>query len=244
MKRTCTAAFLLSTLVVLASSVLVSSWAFAETPAVRGECIEDAKVYLKELRAIANVNPRSKSDRYYITSRLFCLYNDSRFTMASKYPDGFASVAAMDEIRSENKKNREACFKVIRKFLQSSREIRCEAITVLSYFGDRRAAALLISGNGMNPADKGTLLAVTGDRNAIPWIIKQYRETAALTTRNRVGDESTIIHRKKVYLNALFHLGIRAQLPFIEEVILSEKSDVIRERARLVKSHIEALYPN
>src|SRR5262249_1949498 len=139
MKSTRATAVLLLSLLILASNVPVSRAIFAETSLARGECIDAPEVYLQELSSIINKKPRSKNDRYYITSRLFCLYNDSRFTLASKYPDGFASAAAMEEIRSENKKNREACFKVIRKFLQSPGDIRCDAIKVLAYFGDSRA---------------------------------------------------------------------------------------------------------
>jgi hypothetical protein len=238
-KGTRTTSVLSLSLLILASNVLVSRRILAETPAARGECIEAPEVYLKELSSVINKNPRSKSDRYYITSRLFCLYNDSRFTLASKYPDGFASVGAMEEIRSENKKSRDACFKVIRRFLQSTGDIRCDAIKALAYFGDPRAASLLIGCNDINPADKATLLAIAGNRRAIPWILKQYEATETLTGETRTVDAATMIHRKKVYLNALFHLGTRAQLPFIDEVIRTEKSDEIKERAKVVKAHIE-----
>jgi len=244
MKRTRATIVLLLSLLILASNVLVSRQIFAEISVARGECIEAPEVYLNKLSFVINKNPRSKSDRYYITSRLFCLYNDSRFTTASKYPDSFASTAAMDEIRSENKKNREACFKVISKFLQSSREIRCEAIKVLAYFGDPRAATLLMSCDDINPADKATLLAITGDRRAIPWILRQYKEAETLSGETGTVDVAPTIHRKKVYLNALFHLGTRAELPFIDGVLRNEKSDAIRERARLVKNHIEEFYPH
>lgn len=100
-----------------------------------GECIEGSDVYLKELQAISDVSPSSESARNNIVSRLFCLYNDSRFTMASQYPETFASPSVMEEIKNENQKTRELCFKVIPRFLKSSFSgVRCAAIRVLAYY--------------------------------------------------------------------------------------------------------------
>jgi hypothetical protein len=129
---------------VLASVIILSS-VISVAPACAGECIEDAEAYLKELQAITDVSPGSATDRNSIVSRLFCLYNDSRFTMAAQYPETFASQTALEEIRTANQKNRELCFKVIPRFLKSaSPEVRCAAVRVLAYYGWPQVFELLM----------------------------------------------------------------------------------------------------
>ena len=222
------------------SSLLILSCFISVSLACAGECVEDADVYLKELQAITDVNSRSATDRNAIVSRLFCLYNDARFTMASQYPKTFGSQSALEEIKTANQRNRELCFRVIPRFLTSSSpEIRCAATRVLAYYGWPQAFELLLRCEDSRPDMKATLFAIVGDRRAVPWIIEQYKRSDA-----RYRDRPAfILHCKMAYLNALYHLASPVQLPFIQSVIRAPQPAEVRHRAEEVRDHIRQLYP-
>jgi hypothetical protein len=224
---------------VLASVMILSSFSSASLGCA-GECIEDADVYLKELQGITDISPRSAADRSAVVSRLFCLYNDARFTMASQYPETFASQSALEEIKTANQKSRELCFKLIPRFLKSkSLEVRCAATAVLAYYGWPRAYELLMRCEYSRSDVKATLYAIVGDRRAVPWIIEQYKRADA-RFRER---PDFILHCKMAYLNALYHLASPAQLPFVESIIRNPRTEGVRKRAEEVRDHITELYP-
>ena len=220
--------------------VLILTNLIGASPACTGECIEEADVYLKELQMVPTVSPGSASDRDFIVSRLFCLYNDSGFTKASQYPETFATQAAMEEIKNANQKHRKLCFRVIPRFLKStSSEIRCSATRVLAYYGWPKVFGLLMSCEDTRPDMKATLLAIVGDRRAVPWIIAQYKRTDSLYHDR----PAFVLHCKMAYLNALYHLASPKQLPFLESIIRNPKTEGVRRRAGEVRDHITELYP-
>src|SRR5262249_1843862 len=172
---------------------------------------------------------------------LQCVYqNDGHFRMGYEYPEGFASPSAIAEIKSDNKKTAELCFRIVPGLLESdSPRLRCEAARVLAYYGWPSSFQPLIRCDDL-PERTAFLLGILGDKRGVPWVIRQYKLVDKHQGRKPPFSE---YHSKMVYLNTLYHLASPEQLSFVNAIIANPKPAAIKSIAIKVRDRIYELNP-
>lgn len=197
-----------------------------------GECLCSTDEYL-DILTTAAVNDTSSMNNKALEA-LHCLYNWAFYlTMGYEY---FAAPKALDKVEKMTQPYRGKVYQFVPKFLESEvQSIREHAACALAYYKWPDSYEYLVKCKQASISTKCVLLAILGDKRAIPIIIDYYRN----------GDQTykELSYMAKMNcLNALYHLASPEILSFIDSVIETPKPPQILKRAEKVKERILELY--
>lgn len=185
------------------------------------------------LDRIENFQPETETER--LARLVKCLYAPAAYYV--KEYDSFASEEILGEIERETHQNRLRVIKVLIPLTRSDDWLLVQqAAAALAYYGYSPGQELLASYPD-NPV-KAVLYSILGYERSYRWSIDQFNKAE----RQAKPDSSTLA-AKMTYLNLLYHLATPASLPFVNDLIDSWPSEIIKARAGLIRQRIVALHP-
>jgi hypothetical protein len=164
-----------------------------------------------------------------------CLYAPAAYYV-EEY-DFFASEEILKEIGRETDQNRLRAIKVLIPLTRSEDWLLAqESSAALAYYGYSPGRQLLA--DYPDTPIKAVLYSILGYEQSIRWGIDQFNRA-----ERESKPDSLNLAAKMTYLNLLYHLAAPASLPFVNGLISSSQSEIIRARAKLIRQRVIALHP-
>ena len=164
-----------------------------------------------------------------------CLYAPAAYYV-EEY-DSFASEEILEEIERETDQNRLRAIKVLIPLTRSEDWFLAqESSAALAYYGYSPGRQLLAS--YPDTPIKAVLYSILGYEQSVRWGIDQF-----IRAERESKPDSLNLAAKMTYLNLLYHLAAPASLPFVEGLINSSQSEIIKARARLIRQRVIAMHP-
>jgi hypothetical protein len=185
------------------------------------------------LSRIENFQPETETGE--LAQMVKCLYAPAAYYV--RQYDSFASEEVLEDIERKTDQNRLRAIKILIPFTRSEDWLLVqESSAALAYYGYSPSRQLLA--NYPDTPVKAVLYSILGYEQSVRWGIDQFNRA-----ERESEPDSLSLAAKMTYLNLLYHLAAPASLPFIEGLIDSSQSEIIKTRAKLIRQRVIVLHP-
>lgn len=217
---------------------------FPAIQALAGDCMEPEETYLEYLK---------KQTSEMMQEAMYCFRPSLPYYVMGY--EHFASPTVLKKLSDENKELRPKLIKLIAPLLTAkNKDIKCQAARTLAYhaypqaYGPLKQCTQSINLTQIRKSKyknmeslleetyaSAVLFGILKNPQILPWIYQQYWSLDELY-RNK-PDFS--YKGKMVYLNAVYHIGSKDALPFLNKIIADPRPAKIVDQAIKIKEHLQ-----